>query len=145
MMTIAGLALALTGSASFAADLFGSDKDQRGQLSERDYKFVKEAARGGMSEVELGQLAKQKGASQSVKDFGDRMVKDLYRYIWKVSAREQVILSLLAIAVFLLEMVPLELQRRIVNGAVEHRDFRFIGLLCLAIHVVAGWWPSRSA
>ena len=45
-------------------------------------------------------------------------MKDLYRYIWKVSARDQVVLSLLAIAIFLLEMVPLELQRRIVNGAV---------------------------
>ena len=29
-----------------------------------------------MSEVELGQLAKQKGASESVKSFGDRMVRD---------------------------------------------------------------------
>jgi ABC-type multidrug transport system fused ATPase/permease subunit len=64
------------------------------------------------------------------------MVKDLYRYIWKVSARQQVILSLLAIGVFLLEMVPLELQRRIVNDAVEHRDFKFIGLLCLLYVVV---------
>jgi ABC-type bacteriocin/lantibiotic exporter with double-glycine peptidase domain len=64
------------------------------------------------------------------------MVKDLYRYIWKVSARDQVVLSLLAIAIFLLEMVPLELQRRIVNGAVERRDFQFIGLLCLVYVVV---------
>ena len=23
--------------------------------------------------------------------------------------------------------------------------FTLIGLLCLAIHVVTGWWPSRSA
>ena len=46
-------------------------------------------------------------------------VKDLYRYIWKVSARGQVILSALSIAVFLLEMAPLELQRRIVNGALR--------------------------
>src|SRR2546430_2380074 len=77
VMTIAGLALALSGSASFAADrLFGNDKDQRGQLAERDYRFVKEAARGGTSEVELGELAKQKGASESVKSFADRMVRD---------------------------------------------------------------------
>ena len=47
------------------------------------------------------------------------LVKDLYRYIWKVSARGQVLLSVLAVAVFLLELVPLELQRRIVNGAVD--------------------------
>jgi ABC-type multidrug transport system fused ATPase/permease subunit len=59
------------------------------------------------------------------------MVKDLYRYIWKVSARDQVLLSLLAVALFLIELAPLELQRRIVNGAVEGRGFEFIGLLCL--------------
>lgn len=59
------------------------------------------------------------------------MVKDLYRYIWKVSARDQVLLSLLAVALFLIELVPLELQRRIVNGAVEGRGFEFVGLLCL--------------
>jgi len=59
------------------------------------------------------------------------MVKDLYRYIWKVSARDQVLLSLLAVALFLIELAPLELQRRIVNGAVEGRGFEFVGLLCL--------------
>ncbi|HYN12537.1 MAG TPA: ABC transporter ATP-binding protein, partial [Burkholderiales bacterium] len=59
------------------------------------------------------------------------MVKDLYRYIWKVSARHQVLLSLLAVAIFLIELAPLELQRRIVNGAVEGRGFEFVGMLCL--------------
>jgi len=75
-MSIAGLALALSGSACFSADAYGNDKEQRGQLSERDYRFVKEATRGGMSEVELGQLAKEKGKSDSVRNFGDRMVRD---------------------------------------------------------------------
>ena len=64
------------------------------------------------------------------------MVKDLYRYIWRVSARDQVLLSLLAVALFLIELAPLELQRRIVNGAVEGRQFGFIGLLCLAYAAV---------
>jgi ABC-type multidrug transport system fused ATPase/permease subunit len=59
------------------------------------------------------------------------MVKDLYRYIWKVSARDQVLLSLLAVAIFLIELAPLELQRRIVNGAVEGRGFELVGMLCL--------------
>jgi ABC-type multidrug transport system fused ATPase/permease subunit len=59
------------------------------------------------------------------------VVKELYRYIWKISARDQVFLSMLSIGVFLLELAPLELQRRIVNGAVEHRGFRSIGVLCL--------------
>ncbi len=64
-------------------------------------------------------------------------VKELYRYIWKVSARSQVILSALSIAVFLLELVPLELQRRIVNGAVERQGFPFILTLCLIYVAVA--------
>jgi len=54
-----------------------------------------------------------------------------------VSARDQVLLSLIAIAVFLIELVPLELQRRIVNGAVQGREFEFIGLLCLAYVAMA--------
>lgn len=59
------------------------------------------------------------------------MVRDLYRYIWKVSARDQVYLSLLAAALFLIELAPLELQRRIVNGAVSGGKFGLIGILCL--------------
>ena len=65
------------------------------------------------------------------------MVRDLYRYIWKVSARDQVLLSLLAVALFLIELAPLELQRRIVNGAIEGRGFDFVGLLCLTYVAVA--------
>lgn len=59
------------------------------------------------------------------------MVRDLYRYIWKISARDQIFLSILSTGVFLLELAPLELQRRIVNAAVAHREYRLIGLLCL--------------
>ena len=65
------------------------------------------------------------------------MVKDLYRYIWKVSARSQVILSTLSVAVFLLELAPLELQRRIVNGAVDRQGFQLIVTLCLIYVAVA--------
>jgi putative membrane protein len=41
-----------------------------------DSSFYKNAAEGGMSEVELGQLAQQKASNPSVKDFGAMMVKD---------------------------------------------------------------------
>jgi putative membrane protein len=45
-------------------------------LSSSDRKFIEEAARGGLAEVELGRLAAQKGASAEVKKFGQRMVDD---------------------------------------------------------------------
>ncbi|MDQ1151286.1 DUF4142 domain-containing protein [Sphingobacterium zeae] len=45
-------------------------------VSEDDAKFVTEAANGGMTEVELGKLAQQKGQHADVKAFGEMMVKD---------------------------------------------------------------------
>lgn len=41
-----------------------------------DVMFAKKAAMGGMTEVALGQLAAQKGASAEVKEFGQMMVTD---------------------------------------------------------------------
>jgi putative membrane protein len=44
--------------------------------SASDKAFVKNAGQGGLTEVEAGKLAQEKGASQDVKDFGAMMVKD---------------------------------------------------------------------
>jgi putative membrane protein len=41
-----------------------------------DKKFAKDAAMGGLYEVELGKVAAQKGASDGVKQFGQKMVDD---------------------------------------------------------------------
>ena len=41
-----------------------------------DATFAKKAAAGGLTEVQLGQLASQNGDSQDVKDFGSKMVTD---------------------------------------------------------------------
>ncbi len=41
-----------------------------------DASFYKNAAEGGIAEVDAGHLAQEKGNSQQVKDFGARMVKD---------------------------------------------------------------------
>jgi len=46
------------------------------KLSSADKSFVEKAAIGGMAEVQMGQLAKQKAASDQVKQFGSRMVDD---------------------------------------------------------------------
>ena len=46
------------------------------KLSAADKKFVREAAEGGMAEVELGKLAADKATNQDVKQFGQRMVDD---------------------------------------------------------------------
>lgn len=41
-----------------------------------DKKFLKEAAMGGLAEVELGKIAEQKASSDQVKQFAQRMVAD---------------------------------------------------------------------
>lgn len=47
-----------------------------GNMSSADRDFVMDAAIGGLMEVELGRIAAQKGMSDSVKQFGQRMVDD---------------------------------------------------------------------
>lgn len=47
-----------------------------GSISASDKKFVREAAQGGMAEVEMGKLATEKASSPEVKKFGQRMVDD---------------------------------------------------------------------
>jgi len=46
------------------------------KLTVNDQRFIKEAAEGGMAEVELGKLAVQKASSDDVKQFGQRMIDD---------------------------------------------------------------------
>jgi putative membrane protein len=45
-------------------------------LSEKDKTFMKKAAKGGMMEVAMGNLAEQNAKSEDVKSFGKRMVAD---------------------------------------------------------------------
>jgi ABC-type multidrug transport system fused ATPase/permease subunit len=61
---------------------------------------------------------------------GPELSDGLFRYILATSWQHQIPLVLLTIAVFLLEVVPLELQRRIVNDVVKHRSYGAILILC---------------
>jgi putative membrane protein len=59
-----------------APDSTGSANRMGPSLDATDMEFVQNADMGGVMEVELGKLAQQNAASQSVKDFGQRMVED---------------------------------------------------------------------
>jgi ABC-type multidrug transport system fused ATPase/permease subunit len=60
----------------------------------------------------------------------------LWAYIRQASGRDQISLSVITVAVFLLTLAPLELQRRVINDAIGPRNLRAILLLCLAYVVV---------
>ena len=45
-------------------------------VNDNDQQFMKEAATGGMAEVDLGRLAARKGKNAQVRSFGNRMVRD---------------------------------------------------------------------
>ena len=58
------------------------------------------------------------------------MPKSLYAFIWQSSRRQQIWLVLLTLIVAPMSMVPLELQRRIVDDAIHNQDLRYMFLLC---------------
>lgn len=67
------LALLLPVSAALGAE---SKAERQGKLAAGDSKFIKEAAEGGMMEVELGKIAAERATSEQVKQFGRRMQED---------------------------------------------------------------------
>jgi len=83
----------------------------------------------------------------------------LLRYVIAASLVHQLPLIALTVSVALLEVVPLELQRRIINDLVKQRPFAAILTLCaiyagavlvqgstkLALNIYRGWIGERSA
>jgi len=65
---IAASSLALA-TAAFA-------EEAKPKLASGDENFAKKAALGGMAEVKLGELAKDKGSTPEVKEFGSQMATD---------------------------------------------------------------------
>jgi putative membrane protein len=70
VLTVAALSVA---SAAAAQE---TPADKSSSLSAKDKTFMKKAAKGGMMEVAMGNLAEQNGQSDDVKSFGKRMVTD---------------------------------------------------------------------
>jgi putative membrane protein len=72
-LLIVGSALLLAANLGFTAD---KTSDRGSKLPKADADFIKDAAQGGMMEVELGKLAADKASNSQVKDFGKRMQQD---------------------------------------------------------------------
>jgi ABC-type multidrug transport system fused ATPase/permease subunit len=82
----------------------------------------------------------------------------VFGYVLATSAVHQLALLALTVTVFLLEVVPLELQRRIVNDLVKHRPYSWAVGLCagyagvvlvqgstkLALNIYRGWVGERA-
>jgi hypothetical protein len=60
------------------------------------------------------------------------MPPTLFGFVWRVSGRNQIWISLLAVGVFVLNTAPLELQRRILNATVAGGNFKLLLVLALA-------------
>src|SRR5271169_2741997 len=56
--------------------------------------------------------------------------RSVFRYVLGTSGVHQLLLLALTVSVFLLEVVPLELQRRIVNDLVKNRPYSWVVGLC---------------
>lgn len=58
-----------------------------------------------------------------------KLSKDLYSYIWRTSRRKQIAICILTMVLAPLMMVPLELQRRIVNQALLEKNVWLLAIL----------------
>ena len=97
-----------------------------------------------------------------IQQFGDVPAVELpgsvFRYVLATSGVHQIGLLALTVSVFLLEIVPLELQRRIVNDLVKDRPYSWVITLCavyagvvliqggtkLVLNVYRGWVGERA-
>jgi len=66
LVGLAAAAFAVSGFQAVGAD----------NLSAQDRKFIEDAAKGGMKEVHMGHLGLEKGMSQGVKTFSQRLIDD---------------------------------------------------------------------
>lgn len=72
----AACSAAVLGMLTVSEAAFAQDQTKKSAKGGADQKFATEAAQGGMAEVQMGQLAKDKASSDAVKQFGQRMIDD---------------------------------------------------------------------
>lgn len=89
---------------------------------------------------------------------GSSLPRNIFAYVLGTSRVHQVALVALTVCVFLLEVAPLELQRRAVNDLVKDRRFGWVVFLCLAyvgvvlvqggiklvLNIYRGWVGERA-
>jgi len=64
--------------------------------------------------------------------FGPRLPATIFGYVFAVSWPHQIALLSLTVVTFLLEVAPLEIQRRVVNDLVKERSYQLVVTLCVA-------------
>ena len=88
----------------------------------------------------------------------EKLPGSVFRYVLATSGIHQLLLVAMTVSVSLLEIVPLELQRRIVNDLVKDRPYRWVIILCavyagvvlvqggtkLGLNVYRGWVGERA-
>lgn len=102
------------------------------------------------------------GVTASLLDLARRpeggLPRNVFRYVLATSALHQLMLLTLTAGVALIEVVPLELQRRIVNDLVKHRPYSWVISLCavygavalvqgsakLVLNIYRGWVGERA-
>ena len=70
-----------------------------------------------------------------------RSHETLAGFVWRASGPHQLFVGLIAVAVALLSFAPIDLQRRVVDDAIESADVKrliFFGALYLAVIIVQG-------
>lgn len=87
-----------------------------------------------------------------------RIPANIFRYVLATSGWHQLVLAVLTAIVFLLEIVPLELQRRIIDDLTKNRHFQIVLSLCAVyagtallqggtkalVNVYRGWVGERA-
>jgi len=73
---VSGLTLLLTSLGCWAVLGHQDPMSPEARAAMTDQTFAKEAARGGMAEIQLGKLAESNGSSEAVKTFGTRMIAE---------------------------------------------------------------------